>query len=656
MMNNKIKNKVVGLVAALVGSMSIGSCDYLDINEYLYDMTNLDSVFARKDLLTQYIAGAADKLPDESKMFTSAYAPYGFTTDECFPSWNDDRHAGVKYMRDEIDRFSGFFNNWPTYYKGIRKANLILERLNECQDITELDRRDYAGKAYFLRGYFYFLLAQQYGPVVIVPEKAYATDAEIESMTIERSTYDECMEYVCECMEKAYVYLNDTRESEDVWGQPTKGAALAVMSRARLYQASPWYNGNLFYNDWTRTDGTHFISQTPDAAKWGKAAAAAKRVIEMGKYELHTASKGIDTPELPSNISTADFPNGAGNIDPYHSYADMFTGEVPAINNPEFIWCRAENKDLQWIVFPLSMGGGNGLNVTQQLVDTYRMKDGRDINESSAEYPYPNSEQAGDQIGAGQKFSGYELRGTTAKMYDNREPRFYVTIGFNHAFWPGTSYAGTENNYKNLELTYYKDGTGAANSDLPDDKNWSGYTCKKYIHEQDNWRASGLIRKKYFPMFRYAEILLNYVEAMNEMEVPYTDPDRNIAVSRNPAEMVKYFNMIRYRAGLPGVTEADFENKKTARELIKRERQVEFALEGKRSHDIRRWGDAMTVLNEPFIGMNVDGKKNERKKFHTRSMITFHTAQHEFLYKMYFYPIKQSILDKNTKLVQNPGW
>ena len=117
--------------------------------------------------------------------------------------------------------------------------------------------------------------------------------------------------------------------------------------------------------------------------------------------------------------------------------------------------------------------------------------------------------------------------------------------------------------------------------------------------------------------------MLNYVEAMNEMEGTYTDDVHNVTVSRNTAEMVKYFNMIRYRAGLPGITEADASDKAKMRELIKRERQVEFALEGRRFFDLRRWGDLASTMASPFTVLNVDARSNEQQKFYTRTISSY---------------------------------
>ncbi len=149
------------------------------------------------------------------------------------------------------------------------------------------------GRCYFLRGYYYYQLLLQYGPIPIMPDEPFNVDTSVEEMSRERGTYDECVDYICENMELASELLYAERSMEDI-SLPTKGAALSVISRVRLYAASPWFNGGSggLYSDWKRTsDGAHFISQNVDNEKWGKAAVAAKRVIDMNQYALHTSQK-----------------------------------------------------------------------------------------------------------------------------------------------------------------------------------------------------------------------------------------------------------------------------------------------------------------------------------------------------------------------------
>jgi hypothetical protein len=671
---NIIKQKLGRKLALILTGFVIvfGSCgDYLSVDEYFMNMTQLDSVFQRKEMVDQYIRGAASYLPNEGNLWTNSPNPFQGASDENFTSWNDDRHAAIRYLLDEITPFSSSYNNYPSYYQGIRKANIVLSRIGDVPDLSDVDRRDYMGRSYFLRGYYMYLLLLQYGPTPIVPDEAFDVSVDVETISLERATYDEVVNYVCQNMEKAYEYLWDTREASADMNIPTKSVALAVMSRLLLYAASPWYNGNQFYNDWTReSDGAYFITQKEDNTKWGKAAVMAKRLIDLNKYKLFTSPRESDTPALPesvaANIGDAAFPDGVRvtDIDPFRSFSYLFNGEISRLLNDEIIYSctpTTSGDSPLWIAAPYQLGGGNGLNLTQACVDAFQMKDGYDINNASAKFPYPQlgTSSSYNAIGnsGGSSFSGYQLRPNTAGMYNNREMRFYATIGFCHRYWPGTSYTGSDAGVKEVEVTYYSDGTAAPNQNYPEDFNRSGYTCVKYIHTEDNLKAS--VRSKSFPIFRYAEILLNYAEALNELDADYTDGESDITVtSRDEDEILGAYNQVRWRAGLPGLTELP--DKFTMRNLIKRERQVEFMCEGRRYHDLRRWGtDASEAYNRPIQGMNVKAKLSARKDFYTVTTLTSvypRLARRSFSYKNYFCPIPKTAMNKNSKLVQNPGW
>lgn len=651
-------------VTAVITLLSASSCKktgYLNIDEYIYDMTNLDSVFVDQERLLQYINGIASYLPDEEKLWTASWAPFQGASDENFTSWNDDRHAAIKFTLGEITPYSAnsYFNNYNTWYKGIRKANTVIARIDECKELSITTKREYLGEMYFFRGYFMYLLTQQYGPAVIPSDALLDLGDDGETLSQERSSWDSCVSYVGTNMEKAYSYLPATKEAlADIY-RPTSGAALAVMSRILLTSASPMYNGNPSYTTWKRTDGTQFISSSNDNTKWGKAAAAAKRVMQTNLYELFTYPKSSDTDPLAPNVPTATYPNGAGGIDPYRSYKYTFIGEVPATSNPEVIWCTRQNPtggdSPLWLSTPAGLAGGNGLNVTQDLVDAYKMKDGYDINSSSSTYPYPGASTAYLPIGTAKSYSDVQIVSNTPQMYNNREPRFYATIGFCHSYWKGTSYTGASA-YKNIEVTYYSNGYAAPTINFPNDYNHTGYTCIKYNHHADNMQQTGSIMAKTYPIFRYAEILLNYAEALNEMTGSYTDPASGISVSRDVNEIAGAVNRVRFRAGLPGLSADELASVESIRTALKRERKVEFALEGRRYHDLRRWLDAPTAYAVPITGMNVTATSSQREKFFTRTTISNPLTQREWSFKMYFWPIPKNALDKNSKLVQNPSW
>lgn len=651
---------VVRIFCLCILSIALFSCgDFLDVDNYFKQTTQLDSVFKSKMLTEQYIRGAASFIPNEADLWTLAGdkrrpgLPFQGASDENFTSFNDDRHPAIKFLLDEMTPFyEERFFNYPRCYEGIRKASIVLQRIGEVEDISDMDRRDFIGRCYFLKGYYYYLLLLQYGPVPIVPEQAFSVGASVDEMSLERATYDECVEKICEYLEKAAEYLYSERPSSEK-SLPTSGAALAVLSRVLLQAASPWFNGGSggLYTDWVRkSDGAHFISQAKDNQKWGKAAVAAKRVMNTQLYELYITKRKSDTPPLPEAVSQAyairpieQF--NPAEIDAYRSFAEVFNGDIPVEMNDEIIYsCVSEGgrDSPAGIAMPSFMGGMNGLNLTQDVVDAFYMADGSAFSLPSNHW---------EAIGRDKKFSGYTLKANAAKMYDNREMRFYVTIGFNHCFWPASSYTGNDASLKNIEVTYYNDGNAGPPANHAVDYNHSGYTCKKYVHLEDNNKAT--IKSKAFPTFRYAEVLLNYAEALNELDGTYTQGELTVT-GRNENEILNAFNQIRYRAGIPGLT--SLPSREEMRDLIKAERRIEFACEGRRYHDIRRWGDAQNAYNKPVLGMNIKAKKSEREAFHTIITLNDDKARRYFSYKNYFCPLPKSALDKNDKLVQNPGW
>lgn len=654
-MNIKLSNLLKLIIYSMLIT-SIASCtDFLDVDDYFKNTTQLDSIFKRKSTTDQYLRGAAAYLPNEGNLWTNASTPFQGASDENFTSFNDGRHAAIKFHLDEITPFNEEFNNYFRYYAGIRKAGTVLQRIGEVEDISDLDRRDFMGRSYFLIGYYYFQLLLQYGPVPIVPEVPFDVDASVEDMSLERATFDETVEVATKYLQLATEYLYPTRPSTEI-RIPTKGAAQAALSRLKLYAASPWFNGGSggLYTDWVRkSDNAHFISQTYDNSKWGAAAVAAKKLVDSDDYELYTTNRKRDTKDLPDAVMEAynQRPISQFNpaeIDPFRSYAEVFNGDIAVETNDEIIYSvlpHQSGKDSPaGIAFPAFMGGMNGLNVTHDVAAAF-------YNEDGTEFTMP--EEHWEPIGEDKSFSGYTLKANAAKMYDNREMRFYVSIGFNHAFWPGTSYTGTNNQARNVEVQYYSDGNAGPPANFAVDYNHSGYTFKKYVHLEDNLYDGGSIKPKAFPVYRYAEILLNYAEALNELDGDYTE-DGITVTGRDEDAILDAFNQIRYRAGLPGLV--SLPSREEMRDLIKHERRLELVAEGFRYHDLRRWGDAYEVYNRPVLGMNIKARTNQRREFHTVTTLNTDKSRRYFDYKNYFWPIPKSALDKNAKLVQNPEW
>jgi hypothetical protein len=481
------------------------------------------------------------------------------------------------------------------------------------------------------------------------------------------------VEYICKEFEEAAVYMQAKMAIMD-FGRPTKGAAYGLVARLRLIHASPLFNGGqaarTYFGNWTRkTDGVHYVSQTPDNKRWAIAAAAAKRVMDLtdagiSLYKLYTVDADEDTPALPEGVTSDpdyynDYPNGANKIDPYKSYSETFTGEAVASINPELVWGRTSDaaRNSTQYFFPATVGGTNGLCIPQKIIDAYKMIDGRPIDNSSDKYPYT---ETGFSAGTALKnFSGYTFtpNGEVSNMYVNREARFYASIGFCECHWPCES-TTTAGQY-NLTITYYyggANGKGGVSSTL--DYPLTGYVLKKTVHRIDaRSGTNSRLMPKIFPIIRYAEILLSYAEALNNLggeSFSVEMGEQTQTFTRDVNEIKKAFNQVRYRAGLPGLTATELADPQKVQESIETERMIEFLHENRRYYDVRRWGKYEESENAPVMGMNVDSGK---EGFYQRVVPnTSRIGSRIVNKKMVFVPIPNAEIKRLPSFDQNPGW
>ena len=655
-----LKHLIIVAFIALYCSMS--SCNYLNVDDYFMDTLGYDSIFQNKLNLQQYLWGTAAFFYDEGAIWGSTYTPGVVGSDEAFTMWDHDEYPGTQFVLGNINPDNLMsMNVWPQMYKIIRKTNLIFQRIDECKDLTTLEEREILGYAHFMRAYAYYHILMNFGPVVLIGDETLETNEKPEYYNRERATYDESVDYICDELELAAKYIPLT-VSMGQFGRPTRGAAYGLIARLRLQQASPLFNGGAaaktHFASWKRTvDGVDYVSQQYDEKKWAVAAAAAKRVIDMGVYELYTVKRDSTTMPLPKNVPSGDFPNGAGNIDPFKSYSDMFTGEALSQKNTEFVWGRISSNVRNYTrhAFPIdNLGGWNGMAIPQKIVDAYYMVDGRDINNSSEEYPYSEIGFSSEK----QSFSGYQLNNGVYNMYMNREMRFYASIGFSECFWPCLS--TSESGRRNQTITYFKGGNSGKDRTNSDIRNYpiTGYVIKKFIHKDDAWAGNDAeTLEKPLPIIRYAEILLSYVEALNNLTGGHTITDaegNSQTFTRDVNEMAKYFNMIRYRAGLPGLTSAELSSPDQMFDLIVRERMIEFLHENRRFYDVRRWGIYEEVDKEPIVGMDTESRKDG---YYERTVVNHPIARNRKVErKMIWLPISRQEIRKVPKMDQNPGW
>lgn len=632
------------------------SCNYLDIDQYINDMQSLDTVFQKKGLTEQFLYHVYSYLPTPGKSWDGAdigSVPWISCSDEAF---NVEPAGANDFCNNIFTANNNDFSRWKRYYEGIRNASVFIQRAPECKELSAIEMREYIGEAQFLKAYFYFELMKQYGPVPLVPEGGFTLEQPIDEILIGRNTWDECVNYVNSLLEEAAIKLPNDRPSSD-FGKPTSGAALAVRSRLLLYSASPLFNGNTSYADFKdKQTGKCFISQTKDESKWAAAALAAKQVIDQGKYELLTVPKDNKTPKLPEHIISdpdyySDFPTGAAGIDHYLSYINIFNGSISGSKNTELIF-GMPGMTIERFCAPNKIGGHSSICIPQKLVDAYYMINGKTIEERGSDPNYPYSTEKSSTPAT---FSDYFLPAGVYGWYLNREMRFYATVGFNQSYYVGSS--AKYNDSKNFQAEYFPGG----NCRYEVSGTWmtgtyrycmTGYLCRKFQHPEDSFRY-GNIKSKVWIDYRLAEIYLNYIEALNELTGSHTIDDKTI--TRDPAEIQHYFNLIRHRAGLPGISLADASTDvEKVRQLIRKERQIELAWEGLRYFDVRRWKIANEEENGPVTGMAVYLKEPDFYRVVQVKEVAY--AYKNFTMRKNFWPIPQTEITKNVNIIQNPGW
>ena len=212
---------------------------------------------------------------------------------------------------------------------------------------------------------------------------------------------------------------------------------------------------------------------------------------------------------------------------------------------------------------------------------------------------------------------------------------------------------------KALQKYYFQDedGRGGVTATSP---NYpiTGYVIKKFVNPMDALQGTGARQiQKAYPIIRYAEILLSYAEALNNLTTEYTVElgGQQYTVSRDKEAIRNAFNLVRYRAGLPGLRDSQLEDPEEVQAQIERERMVEFLYENRRYYDVRRWGIYEETENEPIRGMNPDGATKET--YYQR----VNPSSSSFLTRVVnkrsvWVPIPRDEMRRLPSLDQNPGY
>lgn len=602
------------LLLGLAGILfTVSGCQKGFLSQVPNDRISLPLVFQRKNLSRQYLANIYDYIRNEAFKTTGGAAPWDILSQDMNSTYARATNPSFVMNLGSWTVSDYYYNYWPYYYEGIRKATYFMNHIMQNDDPTLSDHKKtrWQAEARFLRAWFYFCLLRQYGPVILVGDHVISPDKPSFELQWPRTPYDKCVNYIAAQLDSAAMHLplDRAQQTAENYGRATKEMAWAVKARMLLYAASPQFNGNTMYANFVNPDGTHLINQTYDEGKWKRAAKASKKIIDSHVYSLYIVR------------------DSKGNIDPYLSEQNVFLDPW----NNSVIFARPGNnlQHAERTQTPVPARGYAGLGVTQSLVDAFAMENGElpITGYKSDGSPIINPASGYSETG----FSMFQAPGDdqprkTFNMWVNREPRFYVNVYYDGADWI--------NDQGNNNITYESNYSGSSGKKQGQNHTRTGYLAKKNVDPETDFRGSTQFTPRPYVMFRYAEVLLNYVEALNEY-----DPG-------NPA-ILKYLNKIRERAGVPDIPPGLSQGE--MRKNIHHERRVELAEENLRYFDTRRWLIAKEVDSGPFYGMNVNADGN---KFYQRHV--FETRVFKKAY--YLFPIYQRLLDRNDNLVQSPFW
>lgn len=709
-MNTRNIRKIVlgsSLCCCMIAALT--SCaDDLDSDKYFDDRRSIESVFTDRNQslgwLAQSFSFLKGALADCKTKETDIDGAY-------FQCFGDDMVFGDRDMKMDLDgnartSFNALMlgdydeevgkNAWIDAYKGIYQASIFIHNIDRNVKMTEEERSDFKGQARFVRAYYYWLLLRKYGPIPLMPDEGADYTQKYEELAIPRSSYEECATFIADEMLKAVNEMKDWNRFEapnntdaEFIVRPTKGAALAVRALAYIYAASPLANGqlqngthpsqvtDLVARELVNKDGTPLLSREYDESKWARAAAACRDVMECdAHYELyHYGIVVSGTNEMPQTItphhdgdfSEKNWPDGYANIDPYLSYRRLFDGEIGLTGNTEIIFTRGYNlgngiKSFVAHQMPNSpLHGWNCHALTQKMVDAYYMNDGSDCSGKDSEYGEGDGSARKSGWTTTDNYNQYKpLPSNVSLQYANREPRFYASVAYNGSRWWNNN---PNENEHYPQIFYYRASGAERNNGYSNTSRYlrTGIGVMKFVNPADYQTGEndwGHITDKYEPAIRYADILLMYAEALNELQSSYQikswDGKQTYTISRDINEIKRGIRPVRIRAGIPDYQDGEYANQDVLRQKIKRERMIEFLAEGKRYYDLRRWMDAPIELAKPIYGCNVMMTSAQRDQFQNVVQIT--SLPTVFSEKMYFWPIHFSELKHNNQLVQNPGW
>lgn len=635
-------NKLLTIAALLC---SFTACDYLDIVPD--EKEKAEDAFEDLNAAQRYLYSCYAYLPMPANGSGSLDL---MTGDEVITAFEHETFAS--FPKGNYTASQTVISYWNTLFQGLRQCYMLQNNLANVPGMSDSQRKDYSGQVKFLIAYYHFLLIRCYGPVILIKEEPDILTP--PSSYLGRVPYDECVSWVCALFDEAATELPATRTEISTYGLATSTAAKALKARLLLYAASPLFNGNnKFYSDFKNPDGSPLMPLTYDANKWTKAKTAYEEAIRacesagFGLYEKNDLDEG--------------------NLEPSNPLQHRMRYVMMDKANKEIVWadCRdlgtygIQNKSLPYY----SSSAWNGIAPTLTMVQRFYTKNGLPLDVD----PETKSANLFQIVTVDEEHADEaEVGNKTLAMHLNREPRFYSWVAFQGGYYEVLS--ATTNGAYNNDASYQK-YSGAGYGKLVCNFLLNGNCSRGTVDSSgkknlraNNYSPSGYLNKKAvnpgfaastglqgymnfpWPVVRMAELYLGYAEACVECN--------DLATAKT------YLNKVRVRAGIPTVEESWEQIAGTTltqdkmRDIVRQERMIEFYLENQNFWDMRRWLLAEKYFNVKAKGLNIEAATLE--EFAKPTEVIFERKFESPT--QYLLPIPLSDVQKNEKLVQNPGY
>ncbi len=529
------------------------------------------------------------------KLFANQF--YGWTRDfsnSVYDAPHSDKRSDLILDKSGTNVYSNGTNSIPTgdnnYTDNYNRIRRTNILLQKAESYgNQSDIEQYIGEAKFFRAYCYFELLKLYGDVIITKKPLDVTDPE---MKVARNDRSEVVDFMIQDLKDAAGQLPLTSAVEN--GRVGSEGAWAFLSRVALYEGT-WqkFRGN-------EARGKELLDV---------AAKAAKEVINSKNFSLYTPAILGDSAQKYMFILEDVKSNPAGLL---------------KASNTEYIFSRRHDETLNPIGKNITKEClANAQQIAQKFAALYLCQDGLPIEKSSLYL--------------------FKVDGIIAHEYQNRDNRMLYTLCV-----PGGYYWSNENS----RVNWTSDAADKASASIKgySPANGSGYANQKWAAERKvQTNSEGYD----YPVIRYAEVLLNYAEAVYERDDAISDDDLNISLNlvrnRINKSMPKLSNNLVTANGL------------NMREEIRRERTVELFNEGFRIDDLKRWKTAETEMPKDFLGIKWTGTEYATKwpnvsyAKNSDGYIILETGR-KWESKHYLYPLPTDQLQLNPNLKQNPGW